>query len=170
MESIFDRRSTRQFTLHTATNEEIHTLLQAGMSAPSAMGKYPVSFIVLNEREQLKRVPQIHPYAAFTPEAAVAIIVCYEPGKAYPDHNPMIWAVQDASAATMNIITAAEMIGYGSTWTGIAPNQTIRTAFEKEFNIPEGVVPMAMVVVGKKAQNGQKAEKFDQKKVHYGKW
>ncbi|CAL6037660.1 Nitroreductase [Hexamita inflata] len=170
MEHLTDRRSIRQFTLHTATDEEIHQLLLAGMSAPSAVNKYPVSFIVAKEREQLQKLAKLHPYAAFTTNAAVAIIVCYEPAKAYPEHDPVAYAMQDASAATMNIITAAEIIGYGSTWTGLAPNAPVVAAFRKELQIPEAVIPMAMIVIGKKAQEPKKVEKFHQDRVHFGKW
>ncbi|CAL5978048.1 Nitroreductase [Hexamita inflata] len=170
MEYIINRRSTRQFILHTATEEEIQQLLLAGMSAPSAVNKYPVSFSVIKDREQLIKMAKIHPFAEFTINAAVAIVVCYEPAKAYPVHDPVVYAIQDASAATMNIFTAAEMIGYGSTWTGISPNAPVVAAFSQELKLPESVIPMAMIVIGKKAQESQKIDKFNPEKVHYGQW
>ena len=50
---IFARRSIRVYSGEAVSEEEIRSLLEAGMAAPSASNQKPWHFVVVTEREAL---------------------------------------------------------------------------------------------------------------------
>lgn len=60
LEAIFTRRSIRKFTDAPVSPEDVRTLLEAAMSAPTAAGVQPWRFIVLTDRAVLDAVPSVH--------------------------------------------------------------------------------------------------------------
>lgn len=57
LEAIFTRRSIRKFTDAPVSPEDVRTLLEAAMSAPTAAGVQPWRFIVLTDRRRTGRRP-----------------------------------------------------------------------------------------------------------------
>ena len=47
IDAISTRRSMRQFTSRPISNDDLHTILAAGMSGPSAVNARPWSFLVV---------------------------------------------------------------------------------------------------------------------------
>ena len=60
---IISRRSIRKYSSEPINQEQIESLLQAAMYAPSANNLQPWHFIVVNEREMLNKIMLAHPYA-----------------------------------------------------------------------------------------------------------
>lgn len=54
IDSIMTRHSVRAYTDEAVNEEQIETLLRAGMAAPTAMDKRPWHFVVITDREKLK--------------------------------------------------------------------------------------------------------------------
>ena len=52
---IYRRRSIRKFTEQPLSEEQIETLLKAGMAAPSAMNAQPWEFIVITDAQILSK-------------------------------------------------------------------------------------------------------------------
>lgn len=59
MHVINRRVSVRKYTPQTLSKEVIHTLLDAGVIAPTAMHQEPWSFIVIQDRGLLKTISDI---------------------------------------------------------------------------------------------------------------
>ena len=171
MEAIVNRRSVRQFTPATMPQEDIDKIIKAAMSAPSAVGLYPVQFIILQSAESLAKFGKLHPYAKFAPSASMILITCIEPDKSFDKAgDKLLWATQDGAAATMNAITAAELLGWNSVWTGLYPNLPLAESMQKEFGIPENVLPLSGIVFGKAAKEVKLGEKVKAEKIHLEKW
>ncbi len=83
------------------------------MYAPSARNEQPWHFLVINERDMLKRIMEIHPYASMLSSASHAILVC---GDEELELSKGYWSV-DCAAATQNILLAAHANG---TWSSMA--------------------------------------------------
>ena len=64
-------------------------------------------------------------------KARLAIAVCGDMTKAMKDGGRDFW-IQDASAATENLLLAATAQGLGAVWTGIFPNEE-RTAITQRI-------------------------------------
>ena len=106
IEAILSRRSVRKYTGVHVTDEQVKTLLEAAMAAPSAHNKQPWHFIIVKDRETLLEIPKFHPYSKMLEQASLAIVVC---GDLDLEEGTGFW-VQDCSAATENILIAAKAI------------------------------------------------------------
>ena len=62
LEAIFTRRSVRDFLPEAVSEEDLEVLLRAGMQAPSAKNEQPWHFIVIEDQNLLKSIPEFHPF------------------------------------------------------------------------------------------------------------
>ena len=163
---IHSRRSIRRFTDEPVTDEEVHMLLDAGMIAPSAGNAQPWQFVLITDPALLARIPGVNPRASMAAEAPLTILVC---GDLQAEKYPGYW-VQDCSAAVQNILLAATALGLGSVWTGIYPAEDNVQGFRDLCRLPEHVIPLAALVIGRPAVQAERQSRFDAAKVHTNTW
>lgn len=166
--NIFARKSVRSYTDQKVPDEMIETLLRAAMAAPTAMNSQPWSFIVLKERESLDALAESLPYAKMLAQAPLAIVVCGQEVLEGGFTN-QFWQ-QDCAAATENLLLAAEAMGLGAVWTGAYPGLERANAISETLGIPEGILPMNVIVIGFPAGDEQPKDKWKPEKIHYGRW
>jgi nitroreductase len=160
------RHSIRKYTAQPVTDELVDRLLQAGMAAPSAANEQPWHFVVIKERRLLEQVPSFHPYSHMLKEAALAILVCEDPGLEIIKGRGML----DCSAATQNILLAAHALGLGAVWLGIYPVKERMNGMRKLLNIPSQIVPVSLVSIGYSDEKLRKEDRFKPERVHYNQW
>ncbi len=166
IEAIFTRRSIRRYKDKPVADEQIKTILEAAMMAPSAGNAQPWQFIICRNKESLSRIKDINPYAAMAEQSSLGILVC---GDLSLEKFAGFW-VQDCSAAVQNILLAAHGLGLGSVWTGIHPIKEREDGFKKLFRLPQQVIPLAYVVIGHPDQDLKSPGRFKPERVHYDKW
>ncbi len=171
IDTILNRKSTRSYTDKPISDEDIKTLLSAGMSAPSAMNLQPCEFLVITDKEILKGASKIHPFVKMAENAAAAIVVCGDLNK-YAERFEAFkgYWVQDASAATENILLAAEALGIGAVWTGLYPVENICNKAINFFNLPENIIPLNIIVLGYPSQKTPAGDRWNPEKVHINKF
>ena len=165
LDNIMTRSSVRNFTSKPISQERIETLLRAGISAPSAGNKQTWDFVVITDRKILDAIPAINKGTHMAKNAKLAITVVGAPAEAL---EPDYW-MMDASAATENILLAAHAMGLGAVWTGIYPeNGTGRVkALQKLLNLPEGKLPLNVIVIGYPVGESIVKDKWKPEKIHY---
>ncbi len=166
MEAIFKRRSVRKFTSQMVDGELIRKILSAGMAAPSAGNEQPWQFIVVKNKETLKKVSDCSPHAKSAAAAMAAIIVC---GDLSLEKHAGYW-VQDCSAAVENMLIETAFLGLGAAWLGVYPLAERVTYLQNYFSLPKTIVPFAVVPVGFPAQELPANDRYNQERVHYEKW
>ena len=166
MKEIFERRSIRKYTCKEVSDESVRELLKAAMSAPSAGNQQPWDFIIVKDRAVLNEIPKIHPYAQMLKEAPVAIIVC---GALEREKHAGYW-VQDCAAAIENILIEAQFLGLGAVWLGVYPREDRVTGLKKLLEIPENVIPLAVISIGWPAESKAASQRYDEQKIHIDKW
>jgi nitroreductase len=166
MKSILTRRSIRKYTAEPILHEVLIELLQAAMSAPSAGNEQPWEFVVITVRQILDKIPKFHPYAQMLKEAPIAILVC---GDLNREKYKGYW-VQDCSAATENILIAVNEKGLGAVWLGIYPIEERINGLRKLLNIPEHIIPFALVAIGHPAEKKEPADRFESVRIHFNQW
>lgn len=166
MDAILDRRSIRFYTSDPVDNETITELLHCAMAAPSAGNEQPWQFVVMNDTKVLARIPEVHPYARMVPQAAAAILVC---GDLNREKHKGFW-VQDCSAATENLLIAVQAKGLGAVWLGVYPRMERVDGLRKLLNMPEHIVPFALVPVGHPAEQKARSDRFEPERIHYNSW
>lgn len=147
LEVIHNRKSVRHFTDQPVSKKQLETLLRAGMAAPTAVNRQPWVFYVVTKREVLDKLSQQLPYAKMLSQAQAAIVVCGDMEKAGNLKDKGYW-VQDCSAATENILLAAESIGLGAVWTASYPYDDRTETVSNALNLPENHVPLNVVPIG----------------------
>jgi len=166
MKSILTRRSIRRFTAQPVSDEIIQELLHAAMSAPSAGNEQPWEFVVITDRKILDEIPKVHPYAQMCREAPAAILVCSDVTR---ESHQGFW-VQDCSAATENILIAANDKGLGAVWVGVYPREDRVEGLRKLVGLPAYIIPFALIPVGYPAETKPPSGRFDPSRVHENKW
>jgi nitroreductase len=170
MSVIFQRRSVRSFLPMQVEDDKIERILRAGMAAPSAHNRQPWEFIVITGREDRETIGAMSPYAKMVPSAAAVIAVCANLNLAQTGSLKESWWVQDLSAATENILLQITEEGLGGVWLGWYPVMERVAAFSRHFGLPETVVPFAMVALGYPEGQPKKTDRFDPRRVHYGRY
>lgn len=168
LENIFNRKSVRNFTTQKVSDDDIDLIIRAGMAAPSAINLQPWEFIILEDKDTLQDMADIHEYSGMFRTATLGIIVLGNMNRSDKRFR-QLW-VQDCSAATENILLAAEALGYGAVWTAIYPVDERINALIKYFNLPENIVPFSLIAVGKSNGEDKVKNKYDKKKIHFEKW
>jgi nitroreductase len=166
METIFQRHSIRTFRSNPVNDDTITSILKAGMAAPSAGNEQPWEFIIIRNREQLEAFIQVSPNAQMLSTAPVAILVC---GNMQRERYTGFWAL-DCAAATENILLEATFLELGSVWVGIYPNRERMVAVSRMFQLPDYVVPFALIPLGVAAESSAEEERFHPEWIHWEEW
>ena len=168
LENIHSRKSVRQFTSEEVSPEHIEIMLKAAMAAPTAVNYQPWRFVVVTEREQLDAMAEVLPFAKMLKQAPLAIIVCGETTWFDGKENPF-WQ-QDCSAATQNLLLAAEALGLGAVWTGVYPDLQRAGELSAFLGLPSTVQPLCAIPIGHHDGTTQPKDKWKPENIHYGKW
>lgn len=167
--TIHNRKSVRHYTDEDVTKDQLETLLKAAMAAPSARNMQPWAFICITKREILDQLANGLPYAKMLFRAKAAIVVCGIPDKSGQDSPEGYW-VQDCSAATQNILLAAEAIGLGTVWTGVYPRPERISVVRSVLGIPEAVFPLNVIPIGYSDGIDKPKDKYREENIMWEGW
>jgi len=166
LNAILSRRSIRKYTAQPVSEEMIRELLEAAMAAPSAGNEQPWHFVVMDDREILDAIPRFHPYSRMLEEAPMAILVC---GDLELQKYEGYW-VQDCSAATENLLIAAQAKGLGAVWLGVYPIEERVAGFRNLLGVPDHVIPFALISIGYPAEQKPGADRYNSSRVRRNRW
>ncbi|MBP1644747.1 MAG: nitroreductase [Bacteroidetes bacterium] len=169
MENILNRKSVRKYTNADVKKEQLEILVRAGMAAPSARNSQPWLFFVIDDRAILDNLAKQLPNAKMLLNAKAAIVVCGNLQKALEGDGREFW-VQDCSAATQNILLAAESMGLGAVWTGAYPRKEIVNIIKVELGLPEHIVPLNVIPIGWQTGEEKPKQKYTEENVRWNKW
>lgn len=164
LQTILGRKSIREFTEKEITNDVLNDLLKAGMAAPSSRDRRPWHFIVLTDKEIMKSLASQLKNVSYMDRANKAIIVL---GDSLLNDN--CWEL-DCSAASQNILIAAESMGLGATWTAVFPYEDRTDVVKKAFELPDNIHPFAIIPLGYPLAETAPKNKFDEQRIHQNRW
>ena len=164
LSAIYNRKSVRSFIKdRPVSDEDVQSLIKAGMSAPSGKDTRPWEFVIINDRAILDKMAEELPTAKMLSQAPMAIVVCGDTIRS------SYWYL-DCSAATENILLAAEAMELGGVWTAAYPYRDRMATVIKNTNMPAQVLPLAVIPIGYPMGNHSVKDKYDEKKIHMNKW
>lgn len=164
LHNILNRKSVRRYTEECVSHDQLIILVRAAQAAPSAKDLRPTQYIISTDREALDKMGEGLPYAKMLKRTSQAIIVCGD-----KDINPNLWML-DASAATENLLLAAESLGLGAVWTALYPYPERMQVPGDIFQLPDHIVPFAVIPIGYPLNQEVPKYKFDEQKIHYNCW
>ena len=164
--SVLVRRSIRAFTNEKLTREELMALVEAGMAAACARGRTSWHFTIIQDRDTLDRIPDVHPFSMMMRSANAAILICAD-RKSEP--NEGYW-VQNCSAATENVLIEAARRDIGSVWLGVYPMKKRIDGVRKLMNVPDDLIPFSLVALGKPDEIKPPHSGVDKDRLKWGPW
>lgn len=159
LEFITRRRSIRKFTGQPVPHEDLITLLEAAMAAPSANNSRPWQFFIITEKEQIAAICRAHPYAQFGVDAGAVVIP-------FGKKEGNKWFDQDMAAATENLLLAAANLGLGATWCGMLGER--EAAVHSAAGLPDDVFGFALIPIGVPAEKKSPRTQYEDERVHWG--
>jgi len=146
--------------------EKIEQMLKAAMQAPSAGNQRPWEFIVVNDKDLLQKLSLLSPFAGPIQRAALAIVMlANRDNMKYPENWQM-----DLSAATQNLLIEAVELGLGAVWLGVAPLEDRMEYIKQLLDLPNNILPFAVVPVGYPATENRFIDRYEHAKVHHDKY
>lgn len=170
IQAIKTRVSTRQYSDQEISEQDLQTILEAGMSGPSCVNSRDWSFIVVRDSETLNKMADANGRPAEPLRTAkLGILICGDLERAFSG-APDYWVV-DGSIAAQNMILAAHALGIGSVWLGTWPQMNRVEKQAELFGLPETQIPHSIIVFGYPAAPSNKEKLlFEENRVHYEKW
>jgi FMN reductase (NADPH) len=148
IQSMLNRRSVRKFTAEKPADEVVEAIVRAGQQAPFASQLYsvlltrkkkapfgaPLWFTICVDFYKLQRFMKIRNWEVVTNDLSL-----------------LLFGIQDAAYMAENMVMAAESLGLGSCFLGMAPYNADQIA--KTFKLPERVFPLVGLVMGYPAED-----------------
>ena len=135
---ILSRHSVRDFSEEAITDEELDIILEAGRQAPSAQNKQCWRYIVLKDRENIKKFARhiglVGTVNFFIADAPVVIIACADPKKSVKMNGQEYYLV-DTAISFQQMMLAGWGMGIGSCWLAAFNEKQVR----KYLGIPENI-------------------------------
>lgn len=166
MDAIFKRRSIRKYKDQPVEKEKIELLLRAAMQAPTSGNQRPWEFLVVENKDSLKRLSLTSKYSMMVAKAPIAIIML---GNKDLFQYPEDWE-KDLAAATQNLLLEAVDLGLGAVWIGVAPLLDCMENVRSVCALPSNIDPFAIVAVGYSLEDKEPIDRFEQSRIHYEKY
>ena len=164
IKNIMTRTSIRKYTDQPVSKTDIETLLRAGMAAPTAVNRQPWHFVAVTDKAKLKELSGGR--GGMLEQCALAIVVCGNMEKTMKGKGQEFW-IQDCSAATENILLAANALGLGAVWTGGYPMEERVASISKALKLPETIIPLCTIVIGHPAESPTPKDKWKPENISY---
>ncbi len=167
MEAIMTRRSIRAFKDTPVTEEQIKTLLEAAMNAPSAGDGRPWHFVVTTDRAKLDALADaVDEGNDMFKQAQAAVLVCLDESlEGFAGFGP-----QDCSCAAQNLQLAAHDMGLGTVWIAIINVPPRVAGCRKVLGVPEKITPFALFPLGVPVEALEPEARYDESRVHREVW
>ena len=172
------RRSVRTFAGEDVESGKIDQILEAARLAPSWANKQGWSFVVVRDRETVKRVAGASGAGnRWMAKAPLIVVACGDPG-ASGTRGDLKYFMVDVAIAMEHLVLAAADLGLGTCWIGAFDEAAIKEI----LGIPEKVRVVALTPVGYAAERagvqesltrlvvGSKNRKRLGEIVHFEKW
>ncbi|MDD5110935.1 MAG: nitroreductase family protein [Candidatus Altiarchaeota archaeon] len=159
-ECIKGRRSVRAYTGEKVSKEQIEAVLEAGVWAPTGMGRQPWRFVIIEDKNLIKYVSdetkkllrEMMPDFAkrFETEediicynAPVLILICTQTDKRTGQVNLL-----DSVLAAQNMFLKAYEIGLGTCYMGFIAYLNSKPEILKKIGIPDGYELQVPIILG----------------------
>lgn len=149
---IAERYSVRKFRDERLSEEDVEKILNAGHLAPTGCNYQPQRVLVLNTDESMEKLRSCTKCHFGAPSA---MLVCYNSDETWKrPYDGALSAPVDAAIVATHMMLEAHNIGAGSCWVMHFNPEAMR----KTFDIPENIIPVALLVMGYPAPDSEPIE------------
>ena len=128
--------AVREYQDKPIPDDVLRRIVDSAHLAASAANRQEWHFILVRDRDRLRKLGSLVRTGPYTANAAAAVIVAYEKGSRS--------GVSDGSRAIQSMMLTAWGEGVGSNWTGLTGIDAVR----EEFGLPDTYDVLAVVPFG----------------------
>ncbi|MDQ1253152.1 MAG: hypothetical protein QG646_2300 [Euryarchaeota archaeon] len=164
LDNIYQRRSVRNYSDKEVSDEIIKEIIRAGTYAPTAVNKQPWRFVVVKNRQLIEEYddrakkaflseykdtenPDLVRYVQYLSKPTTRLFYG-APVLILVFASPDVINDYDCALAAENMMLAAQSLGIGSCWIGLAGGLGYDMEFLKEVGVPEGHKLIAPLIFG----------------------
>lgn len=156
LRTLKNLRQSRHFDGSSIAADELQQILEIARWTGSSRNDQPWQLVVVDDREQLKRLANVRELNVWLQDAAVAIAIVL-PGDANVSHS------YDEGRLTERIMLAADVLGYGS-GTAWFTSDTEKSQAKAILGVPDEETLRSLVVLGRVVADAPKPGKMSGRK------
>jgi len=162
LKAIRNRRSTRKYKDVQITQEELQTIIEAGIQAPSANNSQSWHFTVIQDKEMINSMSDKSKEVMLSSDNESIVSFGKSPVNIFYNAPTVIIvsgkenvnsSLVDCSAAIENMLLACESISLGAVWIGFVMFLFTLKDEVKKLNLPDGYKPFYAVSIGHKSND-----------------
>ena len=134
-EAIRTLLAVRSYKDTPVPDDVVRRIVEAGRLTGSGMNRQPWHFMVIRERDTLRRLGALASSGSYVAQAPLAIVVATDRSR---------FAVSDASRAIQSMLLAGWADGVGSNWVGFGGLESARALLD----IPDSLDVLALLPFG----------------------
>lgn len=165
------RRSIRKYTDKKICDEDLEYILKCALTSPTARNLDTKRFVVVRDKEMLKKLSQFKDYGAdFLKDADAAVVVLVNKEMAPETYY------QDGCIAATFIQLACEDIGISSCWANVRSAKDANGEYgydviKRLLNVPSEYHPECIIALGYKNEEPFNKKELDfNEHVHFNKF
>jgi nitroreductase len=149
IETLKTRRSIRAYTADPVAREVIEDIVDCGRMAATGSNVQPWEFVVVTDRNLLRRFAELADYGKFLSQAAACILVLCKDTRYY---------LEDGSTASENMLLAARAHNLGSCWVA-GDKKPYADTIRQEIGAPSAYKLVSLVAIGHPTESPRKLER-----------
>ena len=167
------RRSVRRYGDKHIDDEIISEIMKVALTAPTSFGHKPVEYVVVRDRDMIRKIGVCKQMGGSQINSADAVIVVMV--KTANKRQAELW-IEDGAIASSYILLAVEQYGLGACWVHIRNRMGKRGTSDQEIRallgVPDGYSVLNLVAIGEKAETKKAYTDADlhTENVHYEKY
>ena len=118
LDNLLERRSIRSYKPGQISDDELKSVLKAGLAAPSAMNRQPTLLLVVQDKATIQLLSKLNALVmgkeGIDPFYGAPTVIVVLSDRNIPTH------VEDGSLVLGNLMNAANALGLGSCWVNRA--------------------------------------------------
>lgn len=149
LELSHSRFSVLEYECKPVEQDKIEKIIDAAIAVPTACNFQPQRILVINNDKYKEKLNRVVPSKYYVP---IAFLVCYDKESCWK--RPMDGKKSgeiDASIVTTHMMLEATDLGLGSIWVMYWDPQKMK----QEFDLADSIEPVALLIVGYKADNAK---------------
>jgi nitroreductase len=160
-QAIRERYSYRgAFAPEAPGEDELRRIVQAGLDAPSGKNLQTTHFVIISDPDQLARIRGVLPEYPYITTAPAFIALFFEADINPSAEQPLRFEIEDAAAATENMLLAITALGFASVWLdGMLRSEQRAERLGAVLGLPEGARVRILLPVGRAVENYPRREK-----------
>ena len=167
------RRSVRRYGTAHIDDEVIHEIIKVALTAPTSFGHKPVEYVVVRDKEMIRRIGACKQMGGSQINGADSVIVVMV--QTADKRQAEFW-IEDGTIASAYILLAVEQYGLGACWVHIRNRMGQRGTSDQEIRsllgVPDGYSVLNLVAIGEKGEENRPYTDADlhTENVHYEKY